>query len=187
MKIVAGCTLIIIATLFTGAARAEDSYIGLSRTTPGEAYGDFAGARHVENYNNPLALKLYGGVNFTENYGVELGYGFFGTWKVADPAAGSRKELRFSSRMMYVAGRAVMPVGDSLSLFGKAGLAVNRVRTQSNTDLPSSRTSAVRPMLGFGADYKLIKNLSAVLEFDYYNKVKDFKQQKVELGLKYAF
>jgi OOP family OmpA-OmpF porin len=187
MQVLKRLTLIAMTALLAGNAQCQGFYAGLSRTTPGEMYMDFATAKHVENYNSPLAIKLYGGLDLTEHYSVEAGYGFFGTWKVADPAPGSRNEVRTSSKLIYLSGKAAMPLGDSFSLFGKLGVAANRFSTNGGENRAASSDSWVRPMLGFGADYKLSRRVSAALEFDYYGANGKYTQQKLELGLKYAF
>ena len=174
------------STLFSATASAADTYVGLSRTTPGEYYTDFAVAKGVENYNNPHALKLYGGMTLNDRYSVEVGYGLFGTYKLADPTPGSVATLNVSAKMAYVAGKASMPLGESFGLFGKFGLAVNRISETRNSQ-PAIKTSFVRPMLGFGFDYKITKHIAGVLEYNYYGSASGFQQQKVELGLKYAF
>jgi opacity protein-like surface antigen len=179
--------LLAIAALSAGSAYADGGYIGLARTTPGETYIDFAAAKRVENYNNPVALKLYGGINLTDQYAIEAGYGAFGTWKVANPASGSKEEVRISSKLMYVAGKASMPIGDSLTAFAKLGIAYNKVSNEG-TAIASSSMSSVRPMLGFGASYSVTPHIAATLEFNYYGKVgNNYKQQKLELGLQYKF
>lgn len=182
--------MLAMATLATpflaGTASAADTYVGLSRTTPGEAYVNFPAAKNVENQNSPLAMKLYGGIDLTDRYGIEMGYGFFGTHKTTDPTPGSRNEYRLSSRLIYVAGKASMPISESFSLFAKLGVAANTVSSESNLQA-SSRYTFIRPMAGFGVSYNLTKNIAGVLEYNYYGASKNFRQQKVELGLKYSF
>ncbi|MES2295542.1 MAG: outer membrane beta-barrel protein [Pseudomonadota bacterium] len=176
------------ALLLAGTAHAETIYAGLSRTTPGEYYADFGSAQHIENGNSLLSLKLYGGIDLTERYAIEAGYGAFGTLIVSNPAAGSKEEARTSPTLMYVAGKATLPVGASFTVFGKLGLAANRVTFENRNGAPAPSTSAfVRPMYGFGADYQLTKHVAAVLEYDYYGASANFKQQKLELGVKFSF
>lgn len=186
MKYISRFALLALATLCAGSAYANGGYLGLARTTPGETYVDFAAARGVENYNSPVALKFYGGIKLTEQYAIEVGYGAFGTWKVANPAPGSKEEVHLSSRLMYVAGKASMPVGESLAAFAKLGIASNKLSSKGSS-IASSSTSAVRPMLGLGASYDVTPHIAATLEFNYYGKAGNFKQQKVELGLQYKF
>jgi opacity protein-like surface antigen len=180
-------TVSLAATLLSPAAQAESFYVGLNRTTPGEAYADFAATRQVRNYNSPVALKLYGGMNLSDNYAIEIGVGDFGTWKMANPAAGSKEEVRISSKLLYVAGKASMPIGESVTAFAKLGIAQNKFSTEG-TATASSSSSSLRPMLGFGATYSFTPHIAATLEFNYYGKAgNNFTQQKLELGLQYKF
>lgn len=103
LNIISRTTVLAMATLamplFPGLAYAADTYaadtyVGLSRTTPGEATAYFPNTGRIENYNHPLALKLYGGITFKQRFGVEAGFGYLGTLKVADPTPGSAKEFR---------------------------------------------------------------------------------------------
>ena len=176
----------IVTSFSAGTALAAGPYVGLSRTTPGEAYADFSAAKHIENQNNPLSMKLYGGVDLTDRYGLEIGYGFFGTWKVSDPTAGSTNQYQLSSKLLYVAGKASIPLGESLSLFGKVGLASNKFSREVNSQ-PAGSISFVRPMFGAGVGYNFTENIAAVVEFNRYGSAQGNTQQKAELGLKYAF
>lgn len=178
--------LMLVTPFSAETALAAGPYVGLSRTTPGEFYANFPTAKHVENQNTPVSMKLYGGVDLTDRYGIEIGYGFFGTWKVSDPTPGSTNEYNVSSKLMYVAGKASMPLGDSFTLFGKAGVAANKFSSELNSQ-PAGSSSFVRPMFGGGASYNFTKNIGAVVEFSYYGNKQGNTQRKAELGLKYAF
>ncbi len=187
MNLFARATTVLVVSLTAGSTLAQDAYVGINRTTPGEAYVDFAGARHVENYNNPMASKLYGGINLNETYAIEAGVSLFGTWMVANPAAGSKEEVRLSSKMMYVAGKASMPLGDRYALFGKLGLASNKF-TSETTGLASTSQSSIRPMVGFGASASMTKNIALTLEYNYYGKAgAQYTQQRVEAGVQFRF
>lgn len=174
------------SALFSGAASAGDTYLGLNVTTPGEGYADFANAKHVRNFNSPNSFKLYGGMAISDRYSLELGYGAFGTWKVADPTPGSSAAVSISSTVWYAAGRANMPLGESFNVFGKIGIAANRYSAESNFGT-SGVNSFVRPMFGFGIDYRITDRLAGVLEYNRYGKNGNSTQQKMELGLKYSF
>ncbi|WP_426197440.1 outer membrane beta-barrel protein [Massilia sp. DWR3-1-1] len=177
----------LLASAFMSAtASAGDTYVGLNVTSGGEAYADFAVAKHVENYNTPRSFKLYGGTALSERYSFELGYGHFGTMKIADPTPGSDAAVRISASTWYAAGKASLPLGDSLNVFGKLGIAANRFSAESNR-LVSGVNSFVRPMFGVGADYRITDRVAGVFEYNRYGKSGNFTQQKLELGLKYSF
>ncbi|GAB3255667.1 hypothetical protein GCM10027296_24950 [Chitinimonas naiadis] len=151
---------------------------------------NFGAAGTVDNYNNPTALKLYSGYNFSDQYAVELGYGDFGSWKFTNPAGGKNPDAKISSNVFYVAGKQTWNLTDSFALFGKLGVARNYIET-TGTNMEKSDHAVIRPMVGMGMDYKIANNLSAVLEYNWYGKNNtangQFKQQKLETGLKFSF
>ncbi len=173
------------AFAFAAAAHAADPYVGLNLTTPGEATFRINN-RLVPNDNHPRSVKLYTGLQFTPTWAAELGYGAFGTWQATDRTGGATVQASLSSKVAYVAARATQPLGDSFELFGKAGLALNRVSRQDSLGF-SARQSFVRPMLGGGLAWKMTPQLSATVEYAYYGSRRSngeqFTQQKLEAGL----
>ncbi|RZL93299.1 MAG: hypothetical protein EOP73_27710, partial [Variovorax sp.] len=147
-------------------AQAADPYVGFNLTTPGEASFRING-RDVPNDNHPHAVKLYAGLQFTPTWAAELGYGAFGSWRAADPAPGSSYQTRLSSSVVYVAGRATQPLGESFALFAKAGLALNRLNQHDSLG-HSARETYVRPMAGGGLTWQLAPQVSATVEYAYY-------------------
>lgn len=175
-------TFLGIVALLTGAsASADDFYLGIARATPGEAYADFAHAKQVRNYNSPAAYLIAGGYHWSQQFGAELGYGDFGTWKMADPTPGSKQEYRLSTSVLYAAVTSRMEFSNGLGVFGKLGLARNRYV------FPTETVTTVRTMLGFGTSYALGKNLSAKLEYNYFGNTGKGSQEKAALGLSYGF
>lgn len=185
LKTIAPFALAAAAMSLAGSACAQHSYVGLSVTTPGETYSDFPSARHVKNNNNPLGMKLDGGINLADGYALEAGYGSFGTWKTHDLAPGSTQEVRGSATLLYAAGKRSFAVGDALSLFGKLGIAANRFKFSDGHQ--AVHTSFVRPMMGFGADFVITKNVGLNLEYNYYGADARYRQQKLEAGVKFGF
>jgi opacity protein-like surface antigen len=183
MKIVAALALAGAAMPFSGAAWAQNTYLGLSVTTPGETYLDFPSAQHVKNNNNPLGVKLDAGINLSGGYALEAGYGAFGTWKTADP--GSTAQVRSSATLFYLAGKRSIAVGGAWSLFGKLGIAANRFKLDEQRQ--AVHTSFARPMIGFGTAYAITDHIGANLEYDYYGADGRYRQQKLGLGVTARF
>jgi len=166
---------------------AAEPYAGLSRTTPGEATITAAGKTPLDNDNSPLAFKLYGGLKLSDEWAVEAGYGAFGSYHFSDPGTGFR--ARQSVSAVTGAARYSLSLGESFTVFGKLGLAFNRVRFTNSLGLAAQQTF-VRPMWGFGAEYRLTRQLSVPLEFEYMGRSRalgDFRQEKLALGLRYQF
>ncbi|MGM9483916.1 outer membrane beta-barrel protein [Roseateles sp. NT4] len=171
------------------AARAADPYVGLNITTPGEANFSING-HDVGNDNKPHAMKLYAGLQFTPSWAAELGYGAFGSYHAADPTPGSHYQVKLSSNVAYLAARATTPLGESFALFGRFGVAVNRLKASDSLG-HGDRESFVRPMFGGGLEWKLAPQLSATVEYNRYGSHNSdgnrFTQQKAELGLAFKF
>lgn len=167
-------------------ALAQTGYLGLSATSSGETYTNFPAAAHVESNNAPWGRKLYGGINWTDQFALEAGYGAFGTWKTANPGTGPVRDVRGTAQLLYGAGKYTVAVGDAFSVFGKVGVARNGFTIDYGAQ-STTHASFVRPMAGVGASYSVTSRLAAVLEYDYYGAEDHFRQQKVELGLKYGF
>ncbi|KQU80281.1 MULTISPECIES: outer membrane beta-barrel protein [unclassified Rhizobacter] len=188
-------TPLLAAAVLAAAASAHAAdpspahYVGINLATPGEANFDING-RSVPNDNHPRAMKLYAGLQFTPTWAAELGYGAFGSWHAADPTPGSTYQVRLSADLVYAAARAQMPLGESFALFGKFGVALNRLGVHDSSG-QSDRETYVRPMVGGGLEWKLASQVSATVEYAHYGargSGRDrFTQQKAEVGLVFKF
>lgn len=174
---------------FAACAQAAEPYVGINLTTPGEATFNING-HSVANNNHPRAVKLYAGLQFTPTWAGELGFGAFGSWHAADPTPGSTYQVSLSSQVAYAAVRASQPLGDSVSVFAKAGLALNRLNAQDSLG-QHDRESYVKPLFGAGLAWQLSPGVSAIVEYDRYGArgtgIGRFTQQKLEAGLAVRF
>lgn len=172
------------------SAQADDQYFGVSLATPGEARLQVGPKASVNSDNQPLALKLYAGMKLSTDWSAEIGYGAFGSWHFKDPSPGSKDQAKLASQAFTLAAKYSWAIGDSWSLFGKLGVAINRLQYSDSLG-QKEQDSFTRPMWGLGAELKLSDKLSVPLEFEYLGsaqtKLGDFKQQKLELGLRYRF
>ena len=127
--------------------------------------------------------KLFGGYDFTENWGVEAGYTDFRstayTW--GDGFKGS-----FRGGSMYLAGKATMPVGERFGLFAKLGVAHNRRRVDQGIFFSEDTTTG--GYASVGAEYKLNEKVALSLEYERYRKdVHEMGASVWTAGAKYAF
>lgn len=190
MKVLFLAVATLIAAIPAHAADpSPDTYFGFNLTTPGEANFEINGHR-VPNDNRPHAMKFYAGLQFTPTWAAELGYGAFGSWRAVDPTPGSNDQVKLSSKLVYAAARATTPLGDSFALFGKFGLALNRLDMHDSTG-HSARETYVRPMAGGGLEWKLTPQVSATIEYAHYGSQGSgsdrITQQKAEVGLAFKF
>lgn len=184
----AATLLMAVPPLYAADATAR-TYLGFNLATPGEASFEING-RQVPNQNKPRAVKLYAGLEFTPTWAAELGYGAFGSWQAADPTPGSSDRVRLSSKLAYAAARATQPIGASVALFGKAGLAVNSLNMHDSAG-HADRATFIRPMVGAGVAWTLSTQFSVTAEYARYGSrgsgSERFTQQKAEVGVAFRF
>lgn len=164
------------AALAAGTAAQAQQLSSASGTAD---YHPYVGAS-VASANNMLTdsrhadAKIFGGVDFSNNVGVEAGYVNF-----------SRQERRFSEQQSgisggvtaatkgygtYVAAKYTVPISDRFAAYGKLGVSHNERKYSSNVGANTDIDNGV--YAGLGAQYKLNENLSLVGEFEQYGKGK---------------
>jgi OOP family OmpA-OmpF porin len=160
-----------------GVLQGKMSVPSVSTTLNGAA---FTGAG---NETTATGFKLYGGYDFTSNWGVEVGYNDLGN---NYSLRGSSGATPWSSggghaHSWYVAGVGTLPLSKGLSIFAKLGLTANRIAdgwtvTAAGSNMNVGFQSVIEPIYGAGASYAFNKNWAARLEYEDYNKFsgKDF-------------
>lgn len=122
------------------------------------------------------AYKIYGGYQFTPNWGVEVGYNdlgnkysFNGAWGGV-PYSGTYKMDNW-----YVAATGTLPLQGGFSLIGKLGVSANKasggvcVAPLGCASLGSDSKTDV--MAGIGAQYTFMNHWAARLEYENYGKI----------------
>ncbi|WP_432379702.1 outer membrane beta-barrel protein [Duganella sp. P38] len=168
------------------AAHAEGAYIG-GNVGRAEQKADFDGFS-LKDHNT--AYKVYGGYNFTQNFGIEGG--------VADLREAEKSEsgLRVASkaRTAYVAATGTLPLNEQFALIGKVGAAYSHVKVSASALglSDSGSDNHASPYASVGAAFVLNKNVSFVAEYEYFGKIaKDgdahIKANLVSAGVRYTF
>lgn len=176
------CITMLLATTCAGSAvRAEENfYAGAGIASSGTVYAHTAAGR-LENTNNPLVLKAFVGYDVTDTFAIETGYNAFGKYKFSVPGS-----VDFSG--VYVAAKGSIKLGESWSLFGKAGASHVRIDVSGGS---AGDLSGTRPLLGIGAGYSLTEKLGLTLEVVDYGKIKSgngrFAMRQLEANVKYSF
>jgi OOP family OmpA-OmpF porin len=119
-----------------------------------------------------VSPKVFGGYEFTPNWGVEAGYTRF------HDAAG------YNSNSSYVTGKYTVPLDDRFSAFAKLGLEHSE---RTNWSRRTDRDNGLYG--GLGVQYALNRNLALTAEYERYGKDKSFgaKADVYTVGLKYGF
>lgn len=136
------------------------------------------------------AYKLYGGWRFTETFGVEAGYARLGRVSQWTSVRGLSTLQNGSGNVFYAAATAHLPLGDAFALNGRLGISRGRISGGDNWVPANQRISgsATGLMAGFGAEYRVTKNLSVTADYDYFGKLsKQAKGGMLSVGLRANF
>jgi OOP family OmpA-OmpF porin len=167
---------LILATalhLAAGAAAAQQpaqpaahSYVGVA---VGRSNFDIDTTGATRSDTSSTGYKLFGGVQFTPNFGLEASAFSLGkaTGAVTVPAVGTAT-VEGEVRGIALAGTASLPVSDSVALFAKAGLAYVETKATVSTPLggASEDDKSTQPLFGLGARWNFSDTLAARLEWE---------------------
>lgn len=170
------------ASLFASGAQAQQFYVGAgfgqgSASAPSVSTTilglPFTGS---PDKTTDTAYKLYGGYQFTPNWGVELGYNDLGNkYSFKGTYSGVPYSGTYKLNNWYVAATGTLPMQGGFSLIGKLGVSANKASggdvcvlgvceglgSESKTDI----------MLGVGAQYSFAQGWAARLEYEDYGKM----------------
>ena len=183
-KILTACA--IAAAAFTAAPAFAQGYVGLgvgSSKISGFDFGTVTGGN-----TNKSQVKIFGGFQFTPNWGAELQYSDLGKRDVSDAgvSVGSFKTSQYS-----IAGTGTLPLSSGFSLLGKLGVSANRINAPAGALSSSNKTSA---LIGIGASYAITPVLSVRVEYEDFGKVATVaatgsavRANAYSISLKYGF
>lgn len=126
--------------------------------------------------------KLFAGYKLNRNFAIEGGYADFGRFTAkAGGVIGTPVAIkgRVDAYAVFVDAVGILPLGDSLSAFGKAGAAYTHTKTRATgswagfVDSFSVSDSEVVPKLGLGAEYSVTKSVAVRAEYERYFNVGD--------------
>jgi OOP family OmpA-OmpF porin len=162
----------ITALITTTSVQAGPFYLGIN-----------AGASRLKNFcantasgfeckDTTLAYGLDGGYQFGEMFGVELGYGLYGSPHTKGTLFGSSFEVIQQITGAKLAATLTVPIGTSFAITGKLGV----VRMNSNltgTAIPSYSTFNASPIYGAGIKYSFNESMAMRVQYEYIAKVGD--------------
>lgn len=125
---------------------------------------------------NETSYKLYGGYQFTPNWGLELAYADLGSGYSSNVTIGGLPGvLSAKADTWYVAATGTLPIGNGLSLLGKIGMASSHVSAADlclgGTCFSMGSESRSQPMVGVGLEYAFAGKWTARLEYEDYGKL----------------
>lgn len=115
-----------------------------------------------------VGTRFFLGGNFNKYFGIEggLAYYFSNAFKASN---GYSSSVRTKAGSVDLLGKAMFPFAETgFAVFGKFGLASFLSHTGGRVNsvlIPSSKTTAIRPALGFGVSYDINQHWVADLSY----------------------
>lgn len=165
------------------AAHAEGPYVGVGIATASRNYSAPAGATNVSDDGYRASGKIFGGYDFDQTLGVELGYTDFRNANTTYTTGTTTNTVSHGGHSTYLAGKATAPLNEQFNVFGKLGIAQTKIESTGRSD------NNTEGYLAVGGEYKLNKNVAFTLEYERYGKNKDFgpKPNVWTVAAKYNF
>ncbi|MES2363856.1 MAG: outer membrane beta-barrel protein [Pseudomonadota bacterium] len=177
-------TTCVVAAACLAAPAFAQGYVGAGLGSS-KISGFDAGTTTGGNTSKGMA-KIYGGFQFTPNWGLELQYSDLGRRDVATAGVGTGS---FRASQFSIAGTGTLPLTSGFSVLGKLGVSANRINGSGTTG-SGNATSA---LIGVGVAYNITPALSARLEYEDFGAMAKnapggtVRANAYSLSLKYAF
>lgn len=117
-----------------------------------------------------VGFKLGVGYQFNRNFAVEGGYDDLRSFHYRNPGTADTG-IKYTARIWNVFGVGTLPLDDGLLVFGKIGIADNRLKADTvETAAYQNKESHVRAAFGVGGEYDLTDNFGLRVEYEYFGK-----------------
>lgn len=147
------------------------------------------GAPVVSKDPSGTGIKLYGGLRFTENFGIEAGYAQLGQFSERVRQGEAEVHQQGKGRVFYAAATGRIPVTDAIAINARAGIAQGRVSGHNVLSASANPIGRERGlMLGGGLEYGLSRHLAVTADYDHFGKLsRAAKGGLVTVGLRASF
>ena len=179
--------------------------VGKAQTTGVNGSGLVAAATTAtvsDGNNSKNSYKLYGGFQFSPNWGLEAQYSDLGNrTALLVLSGGTVGTAQLSSRaaQLSLAATGTLPLSNNFYLMGKLGASRNSIGTISGSvgtvSFTSNGTNKTDLLAGVGVGYNFNKNWGARVEYENFGKFSSnggingnaIKADNLSISVKYAF
>ncbi|HUX90855.1 MAG TPA: outer membrane beta-barrel protein [Gallionellaceae bacterium] len=127
--------------------------------------------------DSAFAYTLDGGYQFSDRFGLELGYANYGSPQTSGPVSGSNLEVTQEISGFRFSGTASFPVSSSFALTGKLGFANTYLNVTSKVNpgpvIPSYSVSTTSFSYGAGIQYAINKSTALRVQYENMGKIGD--------------
>lgn len=187
----AAAFIVILAGAGASAAQAQErGYVGLT-VGPSKASVTNGAGQRIDRDNDVVAFKGYAGYVLNPHLAIEGGYaGTTGKLRFDGARFGAATDPRAEISAFYAALRGKVAVGASVDLFAKLGVARNRFEL-SGSGAQDFHVTAVKPMVGAGAAWRVTDTVALTAELEHYGRVREgnrrFVQNRAQVGVQFGF
>ena len=178
-------TLPLAALLAAGSASASEAprfYAGAGIGSKGNMTLATSAGRFPAS-NSPRPVRVFGGVELTEHFGIEAGYVNFGGFEFGGAGAIDLTALQLMAKGSF-------KLSDNWTVFGKAG-AVRHTVEVAATGVPERTTHVMKPAFGIGVSYSITPRIRLEAEFADYARIQtqnmNLRYRQLQLGVNYRF
>lgn len=140
-----------------------------------------AGATGVSSTvkNDDTAYKILFGYQFNPNFAVEGGYVDLGKASYSATFTGGNANASVKASGPVIAALGIVPINDSVSLFGKLGVIDAKVSANVSATGPGGTASASpsstkwKTNYGVGGNYNFTKQVDVRIEYEQFSKLGD--------------
>jgi len=185
---------------FAAAPASAQWYIGGGLGSSQAKMGSSAPAAGVTvsgNSSRDTSYKIYGGYQFTPNWGLEMQYADLGRFKYTLSQVGASADGTYRADQWSVAGTGTLPLSNNFYLMGKLGFSSNHVSMSSSCVPAGCMTNGngrkTDLLAGIGAGYNFNKNWGVRVEYENFGKMSktsnigDIKGDNWSVNVQYAF
>ena len=189
---------IVAASIATPAFAQSYIGVGVGSAQASNVDGTSSGITLSGGNTSNGSTKIYGGFQFTPNWGIEAQYSDLGNRNLAVSGfnvvvpIGSLKGSQYS-----IAGTGTLPLGANFSLLGKLGVSANRGTLNVNAPGITASASQNRTdlLIGVGVSYSITSKVAVRLEYEDFGKFSNnggfnggsIRVSNTSLNLQYAF
>jgi OOP family OmpA-OmpF porin len=211
LRIGLGAGLAVLTLALSPVASAQWSVgAGLGGSNTKFNTGDFSAGSPLLSESQDktkTAFKLFGGYDFTKNWGIEAGYADFGKpeykYTGTGALAGGAGQAEMKESAWFAEGKGTYPINDQFNIFGKLGLTYNKASLHATSNNAALNAAAGFPytasksrsqaVFGVGGEFNASKNIGIRLEYENFGNFGDANttgRTKVDMwsfGIAYKF
>lgn len=191
-----------MALTATAAPAAEQSgfYLGTGiGYSVNQLEGDNIYSKNGTEKRTDTGFKLYGGYQFNNNWAIEAQYVKIGAYSADTKKLVDNRHGTVKASGVSVAAVGMLPLGESFSLLGKAGVMLKTVDGSEYNDAKTFRnnfkSTKTTALLGVGAEFKVTPQLALRVEYEYLgstalganNEGPKLRNDLISIGARYTF